>query len=100
LAADGLGMKEKIGSIEPGKQADLVAIKLDSLHLTPHIYRDTGSGNIPELLIHTVKQADIAMVLVAGQPVIADGRSQQVDEKKVMDQVQQRSSGIIEKLNW
>jgi 5-methylthioadenosine/S-adenosylhomocysteine deaminase len=100
LAAAGLGMKEKIGSIEPGKQADLVAINLDSLHLTPHIFRNTGAGNIPELLIHTVKHSDIAMVLVAGQPVIAGGKSQQMDEKKVIDQVQQRSSGIIEKLNW
>lgn len=96
-AACGLGMHNLIGSIEKGKQADLVAIDFNKLHLTPHVPQKR-IGNIAELIVHTVKQSDIALVLVAGKRVIADGKAVLIDEQELVNQVQRRSTNIIARL--
>jgi cytosine/adenosine deaminase-related metal-dependent hydrolase len=60
--ARALGMDGRIGSLEPGKQADLIAVDMEHSHLTP-IY-DPYSA-----LVYGANQEDVFFTMVAGRPI-------------------------------
>jgi cytosine/adenosine deaminase-related metal-dependent hydrolase len=57
------------GTIAPGRNADLVLVRLDGFHLQP---------GVPETLItnlvHAARGSDVSMVMVAGRIVVKDSR--------------------------
>ena len=72
IGARALGLDSKIGSIEVGKQADLIAVRTDTPRMTPLI---TGSdGNLHHNLVHAVQGGDVDMTMVAGQVVVENGK--------------------------
>jgi 5-methylthioadenosine/S-adenosylhomocysteine deaminase len=67
-----LGLDSEIGSIEVGKQADLIAVQTDTPRMTPLL---TGSdGNLHHNLVHAVQGGDVDMTMVAGKIVVEDGK--------------------------
>ncbi len=64
-AALALGQSDRIGSVEVGKQADLCAIRLDSLHTTP-MY------DVVSHLIYAVSSQQVSHVWVAGRMLLED----------------------------
>jgi len=70
--ARALGLDSQIGSIEVGKQADLIAVRTDTPHMTPLI---TGTdGNLHHNLVHAVQGGDVDMTMVAGKIVVERGK--------------------------
>jgi 5-methylthioadenosine/S-adenosylhomocysteine deaminase len=70
--ARALGLDSEIGSIEAGKQADLIAVRTDTPRMTPLI---TGTnGNLHHNLVHAVQGGDVDMTMVAGRIVVEDGK--------------------------
>ncbi|HEY9528892.1 MAG TPA: amidohydrolase [Anaerolineales bacterium] len=70
--ARALGLDAEIGSIEVGKQADLIAVRTDTPRMTPLI---TGSdGNLHHNLVHAVQGGDVDMTMVNGKIVVEEGR--------------------------
>ncbi len=70
--AAALGMDSLTGSIEPGKQADLIAVKTDTPRMTPLL---SGSeGNLHHNLVHAVQGGDVDMTMVAGTVVAEKGK--------------------------
>ncbi|WP_137179479.1 amidohydrolase family protein [Roseomonas sp. AR75] len=68
-----LGWDDEIGSLEAGKQADLVVLDLDHpLGLTPH--------RVLSDLVFRAGPQHVREVLVAGETVFVDGRLLRVDE--------------------
>lgn len=65
--AQALGLDDRIGSIEPGKSADLVAVNLDSLALSPCYDPESH-------LVYAAGRRDVTHVWVEGEPLIAEGR--------------------------
>ncbi|WP_246166739.1 amidohydrolase family protein [Marinobacter salinexigens] len=66
--ARALGMDSQIGSLEPGKQADVIAVRADTARMTPFI----ASGPLQNLhynLVHSVLGGDVQMTMVAGKVV-------------------------------
>ncbi|WP_328187262.1 amidohydrolase family protein [Marinobacter sp. OP 3.4] len=66
--ARALGMEREIGSLEPGKQADIIAVKADTPRMTPFI----PSGALQNLhynLVHSTLGGDVTMTMVAGRIV-------------------------------
>jgi len=64
--ARALGMEREIGSLEPGKQADIIAVRADTPRMTPYI--PTGPlQNLHHNLVHSVLGGDVAMTMVAGR---------------------------------
>jgi cytosine/adenosine deaminase-related metal-dependent hydrolase len=61
------GLEEEIGSITPGKQADLVLLACDSLAMTP-VNNPVGAA------VLIAQRSDVDAVLVAGRFVKRDGR--------------------------
>jgi 5-methylthioadenosine/S-adenosylhomocysteine deaminase len=72
--ARALGLDDRIGSIEPGKEADLAAIALDRPELLP-CYDPVSH------LLYSASREDVAHVWVKGRSVMRDRRLLQVEPK-------------------
>jgi 5-methylthioadenosine/S-adenosylhomocysteine deaminase len=82
-SARALGMAEQIGSLQPGKKADLIMVNLQRAHVQP--YYGTLAG-----LFYTAYPSDVDTVMVDGRTVVEGGRITTVDEATVLDEVQRR----------
>ncbi len=84
--ADGavaVGLGDRIGSIEVGKEADLIAIDLAQAHLTP-------IHNVLALLVFAAGRGDVTDVWVAGEHVISDRTSTKIDQIDLLARVNAR----------
>jgi 5-methylthioadenosine/S-adenosylhomocysteine deaminase len=85
--ARALGWDDAIGSLEAGKQADIIAIDTRRPHLTP-LYDPISH------LVYAVSAADVSHVWVAGRQVVAEGRVLTVDPQVVMTEMRQIAARI------
>lgn len=83
--ARALGMDQRIGSIEVGKEADLVMIDIDQPHLTP-------VHDVAALLVFAAGRGDVTDVFVAGEQVIAERRSTRVDTGDLLARCRERGA--------
>jgi 5-methylthioadenosine/S-adenosylhomocysteine deaminase len=60
--ARALGMESRIGSLEPGKQADMVAVDMEFSHFTP--VHDPYSS-----LVYGANQEDVFFTMVSGRTI-------------------------------
>jgi 5-methylthioadenosine/S-adenosylhomocysteine deaminase len=70
--ARALGLEEEIGSIEPGKRADLIVIERDRPHLAPD--RDAWST-----LAYAARGTDVRLTMVDGEVLVNQFTLQQLD---------------------
>ncbi len=81
-AARALSLGDEIGSLEPGKRADLILIDADRPHLTPlydpysHLVYATGRGDVSTVMIH-------------GRVVLRDRELLTVDEGRAIEDVRE-----------
>ncbi len=88
-AAKALGLEDSIGSIEVGKQADLILIDLNKPHLIP-------LHNIFAQLVFAVGRADVSDVWVDGKHVVAASKSTLVEFSQLSAQVEKVSIRLHE----
>jgi len=81
--AHALGMADRIGSIEVGKEADLVALRLDAPHLTP--LREPHTA-----IVFAAGRSDVESVWVAGERVVSERRSTLVNHDTVIEAARER----------
>ncbi len=79
-AARVLGLADYIGSLEPGKQADIIVVDTRRPHLTPMYHPESH-------LVYAARGSDVAAVIVAGRVVVQDGRVATMDVADVMTRV-------------
>ena len=79
-SARALHMEDRIGSLEPGKKADLFMIDMRRAHLVPTM-------RIVSTFIHNGQPGDIESVMIDGQWVMRDGRVLTVNETALIDEV-------------
>ncbi len=77
--ARALGLDNEIGSLEKGKQADLIIIDLAQPHLMP-LYHPASH------LVSAVGRADVRQVMVAGRWLVRDGRLLTIDLDSLLQQ--------------
>ena len=75
--ARALGMSERIGSLEVGKEADILSMYLNEPHLVP--IRDPFTT-----IVYSAGRADVRHVFVAGEQVIDNRRPTKVDPQEIM----------------
>lgn len=73
-----LNLHDRIGSLEPGKRADIVLLDTRRAGLTP-LY------NVYSHLVYAAGGGDVSTVLVNGRVVVSDGRVRTVDEAEAME---------------
>ena len=77
--AKALGLDDGIGSIEVGKQADLVAVDLDVPGTTP-------VHHVISHLVYVVSRSQVSDVWVAGQACVSDRRVFGLDQESVVSE--------------
>jgi len=75
-----LGMEKKIGSLEPGKKADVIVIGLNEPHLTP-LYCEYSH------LVYAASGADVDTVIINGKVVMENRKLLTINEQDVMQKV-------------
>lgn len=70
--ARALGMDDRIGSLETGKQADIIALRADTPRMTPFI-PDGEFMNLHHNIVQAAQGGDVEMVMVNGQTVVDGG---------------------------
>jgi len=75
--AEVLGLGDKIGSIEKGKIADIIAINLKKPHLTP-LY------NVYSHIVYAAMASDVETVMVNGKIVVNDRKLVSADEEDIL----------------
>jgi len=79
--ARAIHMGDKIGSVEPGKKADLILIDLDRIHNIPHFNHDGNA--IYSRLVYAAKSNDVTDVMVNGAWLMQDKKLLTVDEEEL-----------------
>jgi 5-methylthioadenosine/S-adenosylhomocysteine deaminase len=82
-----LGMADILGSLEPGKKADLITIDLNQPHLTP-MYEPCSH------LVYAARGADVRDVIVDGRIVVRRGQLVDIDEQEIMGKVREIAAAI------
>ncbi|HBS58886.1 MAG: amidohydrolase [Bacillota bacterium] len=77
LGAKALGLHEQIGTLAPGKRADLIIFNLKAPHLTP-------KHDLASLLVYAASAADIETVMIDGKIVMENRQLLTLDEEKIM----------------
>jgi len=75
--AEAMGLADHIGSVQVGKQADLVVLDFRRPHLVP-------CENVTGTLVHTAQGRDVVHVFVEGEQVVRDGRLVRADPDRVL----------------
>jgi 5-methylthioadenosine/S-adenosylhomocysteine deaminase len=70
--ARAIGQGDRLGSLEIGKQADIVAVRSDTPRMTP-LLGEGPYANIHHNLVHAVRGSDVTLTMVAGSVVVRDG---------------------------
>ena len=87
--AKALGLEKEIGSLEVGKQADVIMINLDKSHLLP-------VHDIYSTLAYSVNGADVEMVIIDGNIVMEDRRMLTIDEEVVKQEINKVVSRLFQ----
>jgi 5-methylthioadenosine/S-adenosylhomocysteine deaminase len=85
--ARALGLEHELGSVRPGKKADLVVFDFRRPHLAP-------AADPLGCLVHGASGRDVEMVLVDGRIVVEGGRSTLVDGAAIVAEAQRAASKL------
>ena len=85
--AQTLGLAEHIGSLEPGKKADLVLHDTDRPEWRPLL-------NVVNQLVWSADGGGVHTVVVDGEVVVEDGRCTKIDEAKLWSDAQRMGEAI------
>jgi 5-methylthioadenosine/S-adenosylhomocysteine deaminase len=77
LGARALGMEKEIGSLEPGKRADMIVVRLDRPNAAP-LY------DVISQMVYALKAGDVRDVMVNGKPVVREGRILTLNQPAIM----------------
>jgi 5-methylthioadenosine/S-adenosylhomocysteine deaminase len=84
--ARAIGLGDTVGSIERGKQADLILVNLQTLNLTPVL--SDPIRNIAPNLVYAATGSEVKLVMVAGRVLQRDGSLLVADEAAVRSDAQ------------
>ncbi len=79
-AARALGLEREIGTLEIGKQADLIVVSLDNIAQMP-------IHDVYSTLLFASNARDVKITMVAGREIYRDGQSQTIEEAEVKEKM-------------
>jgi 5-methylthioadenosine/S-adenosylhomocysteine deaminase len=89
--ARALGLEDRVGTLEPGKDADLCAISLSAPHVRP--VHDPAAA-----LFHAARGTDVMLTMVKGRVLYSDGVVHTLDEAALAEAVQEPAARVREAL--
>lgn len=94
-AAAAIGRADTLGSLEPGKQADIAIVDLDYPHLTP-------ASDPVFALVHAAQGFEVDTVICAGEVVMADREIESFDTDldDLLPRAQQTATDIADRTGY
>lgn len=91
--ARALGVDDELGSLEPGKRADVVVVRRDGLHVQPTVGADIASE-----IVYAHSSADVDTVLIDGEVVLAGGCFTVLDEGEVIAKANESARLLLDRV--
>ena len=91
LGARAAGLEKEIGSLETGKRADLITLRLDRPHAVP-LY------NVYSQIVYALKGSDVEDVAVDGKPIVRNGRSLTLDPAPILAKAREYAAKVTASL--
>jgi 5-methylthioadenosine/S-adenosylhomocysteine deaminase len=90
--AEAIGLDHEIGSLEPGKKADLILVDLRKPSMVP-VLRDPVRNIVPNLVL-SARGDEVAMSIIDGRVVYEGGRITTIEEGELLESIQQVSRDV------
>ena len=87
-AAESLGLGDVIGTLEPGKRADLAIFDLSAPHLSP------GHNTVSDL-VYSARASDVRHTVVEGVVVMKDRELVHLDERGIIGEATRRGKELV-----
>ena len=91
LGARAAGLEKEIGSLETGKRADFITLRLDRPHAVP-LY------NVYSQIVYALKGSDVEDTVVEGKPIVRAGRSLTLDAAPILAKAREYAAKVTESL--
>lgn len=88
--AKALGLEKELGSIEVGKNADLILVSLKKPHLTPSL-------NPVSHMVYSAEGSDVETVIINGEMVMENRVVKTLDEKSILDEANRRAERLFDR---
>jgi 5-methylthioadenosine/S-adenosylhomocysteine deaminase len=88
--ARALGLDKEIGSLEAGKRADVIVVRLDQPHSSPQ--RDVVST-----LVYSAIASDVRATIVDGQLLMREGEFLTLNEASVIEEANREARALAER---
>jgi 5-methylthioadenosine/S-adenosylhomocysteine deaminase len=92
--ASALGLDGQIGSLEPGKKADFIAVRTGTPRMTP-LLGDGPHANLHHNLVHAVRGSDVDLVVIDGTAVAEAGRLVNADLAELIARARAAVPGLF-----
>jgi 5-methylthioadenosine/S-adenosylhomocysteine deaminase len=86
-SARALGLEDLIGTLTPGKRADLAVVDLSKPHLQP-LY------HLCSQLVYAARADDVKLTMVEGEIVYREGKLTKIDEEEVIARAQEAAARL------
>jgi 5-methylthioadenosine/S-adenosylhomocysteine deaminase len=86
--AQALGLGDRIGSIEPGKRADVILVAVDQLHSSPQ------QDDLVSALVYSSVAADVRATIVDGHVLMREGKLRSLDERAVVNEANREAGAL------
>ncbi len=86
--ARALGIEGEVGSLEVGKRADLVVVRLDGPHVEP-------GGDAWSRLVYGCTSRDVMHVVASGDLVVKDGEHRRLDRERVLTRARAQAKKLV-----
>ena len=91
--ARGIGMEDRVGSLEPGKRADIVIHTLNRPELLP-------VTDMMRNLVHSSGSKSVHTVIVDGKLILEKGRFVQIDEERLLARINQGTQKMLQRVGF
>jgi 5-methylthioadenosine/S-adenosylhomocysteine deaminase len=92
MGAQAMGMSKLIGSLEAGKRADIISLRLDEPNAQP-MY------NVYSQLVYSLKSSNVSDVMVNGRTIVRNRRMLTIDDKAVLAKAEEYRAKVAKSLS-
>jgi 5-methylthioadenosine/S-adenosylhomocysteine deaminase len=86
-----LGLESEIGSLEPGKRADIIAVRLDRANALPLF-------NVYSQMVYALKGSDVRDVMVNGKLIVRDSVALTLNSAEILGKAREYGTRITQSL--
>jgi 5-methylthioadenosine/S-adenosylhomocysteine deaminase len=94
--AQAIGLGDEVGSLEVGKQADLILVDLTALNLSPVL--EAPIRNIVPNLVYAGSGHEVKTVMVGGKVLVRDGQVLTADEGAIRAEARVQAEEVARRI--